>query len=424
MTSGNMPRGLPRGTARRGIQGGMPPWSQGAGPCPAREREAGSEATVGRGKREAGSPSKLAHPRQDVSEIEKRITQLNDQIKGLKAKIQEEDKKESSILSTLSRISLTKKLIRSEMAANDALLEKTNGELKVLREDRVRRKKALEKEEHSIEKILVTLYKFGRFDFLKYALKAENIESFFTESKHLTVLARTQETIISGYLASLAELGATEGRLEAKRKEVADLIRASEAKKRELEVEEKKNRDLVAEVQHSRKSYEQALKELAESAEQLQILIKKIVDQEYSLPFAFVPLYDKKGKLPWPIQGRIITSFGLQKHPRFNTITLNNGIEIAPKKEKAIIQSVHPGRVVYADVFEGYGNLVIIDHGMAYYSLYGHCSEFLVAKGDAVKAGQPVALVGDSGSLNGECLYFELRFKTRALDPLQWLKGR
>ena len=59
LTSGNMPRGLPQGIARRGIQGGMPPWSQGAGPCPAREREAGSEATVGRGKREAGSPSKL-----------------------------------------------------------------------------------------------------------------------------------------------------------------------------------------------------------------------------------------------------------------------------------------------------------------------------------------------------------------------------
>ena len=366
----------------------------------------------------------VAHPRQDVSEIEKRITRLNEQIRNIKAKIQEEEKKESSILSTLSRIGLTKKLIRSEMAANDALLEKTNGELKVLREDMVRRRKALEKEEQSIERTLVTLYKFGRFDFLKFALKAENTESFFTESKHLTFLARTQEIIISGYLAALVELGATEGRLEAKRKEVADLIQASEAKKRELESEEKKNRNLVAEVKLSRKSHEQALEELAESAKQLQILLRKIVEEEYTLPFAFVPLYEKKGKLPWPIQGRIITAFGLQKHPRFNTITLNNGIEIAPKKEKAIIQSVHPGRVVYADVFEGYGNLIIIDHGMAYYSLYGHCSEFLVAKGDAVKAGQPVALVGDSGSLNGECLYFELRFKTRALDPLQWLKGR
>jgi septal ring factor EnvC (AmiA/AmiB activator) len=366
----------------------------------------------------------LTHPRQDVSEFEKRITLLNDQIRDIKAKIQEEEKRESSILSALSRIGLTKRLIRSELAANAVVLEKTNRELKVLRSDMVGRRAALERENQSIEKTLVTLYKFGRFDFLKFALKAENIESFFTESKHLAFLARTQESIISGYMAALAELGATEGRLEAKRKEVADLILTSEAKKRDLEAEEKKNRDLVAEVKRNRKSHEQALEELAESATQLQILIKKIVDEEYTLPFAFVPLYEKKGKLPWPIQGRIITAFGLQKHPRFNTTTLNNGIEIAPNKERAIIQSVHPGRVAYADVFEGYGNLIIIDHGMAYYSLYGHCSEFLVAKGDAVKAGQPVALVGDSGSLNGECLYFELRFKTRALDPLQWLKGK
>ena len=366
----------------------------------------------------------LSLSQQDVSEFEKRITKLNQQIKDIKAKIQEGEKKESSILSALSQIGLTKRLIRSELQANAVVLERTNLELKTLRNDKARQLSGLEKEKQSIEKTLVTLYKFGKFDFLKFALKAENAGSFFTESKHLSFLAHTQETTISSYLAALAELGATERRLEAKGKEVANLILASEAKKRELEAEEKRNRTLVAEVQRSRKSHEQALEELAESAKQLQVLLKKIVDEAYRLPFSFLPLYEKKGKLPWPIQGRIITAFGLQKHPRFNTITQSNGIEIAPNKEKAVIQSVHPGRIVYADLFEGYGNLIIIDHGMAYYSLYGHCSEFLAAKGDAVKAGQPVALVGDSGSLNGECLYFELRFKTKALDPLQWLKGR
>lgn len=366
----------------------------------------------------------LSFSQQDVSEFEKRITKLNQEIKDLKAKILDEEKKESSILSSLARIGLTKKLIRSELAANAVVLERTNGELKALRNDKARQLADLVREKESIEKVLVTLYKFGKFDFLKFALKAEDAESFLTGSKHLSFLARTQETTISSYLAALAELGATESRLEAKRKEVADLILASEAKKRELEAEENRNRNLVMEVKRNKKSYEQALEELSESAKQLQALLKKIVDEAYSLPFSFVPLYEKKGKLSWPIQGRIITAFGLQKHPRFNTITQNNGIEIAPNKEKAVIQSVHPGRVVYADVFEGYGNLIIIDHGMAYYSLYGHCSEFLAAKGDAVKAGQPVALVGDTDSLNGECLYFELRFKTKALDPLQWLKRR
>jgi septal ring factor EnvC (AmiA/AmiB activator) len=83
------------------------------------------------------------------------------------------------------------------------------------------------------------------------------------------------------------------------------------------------------------------------------------------------------------------------------------------------------GRVAYADYFEGYGYLVIIDHGMTYFSLYGHLSsEFLVKKGDFVKEGQPIAMVGEFGSLKEETLYFEVRYKTDPVNPLQWLKRR
>jgi len=153
-------------------------------------------------------------------------------------------------------------------------------------------------------------------------------------------------------------------------------------------------------------------------------MMKKIADEQWALPSAFVPLYERRGKLPWPLEGRVITSFGLQRHPRFNTIVMNNGVEIAPAKDKSLILAVHAGKVVFADYFQGYGNLLILDHGMTYYTLYGHCSQFLVNVGDMVRADQPVALVGDSGSLNGECLYFEVRYKTKALDPLQWLKRR
>ncbi len=120
----------------------------------------------------------------------------------------------------------------------------------------------------------------------------------------------------------------------------------------------------------------------------------------------------------------MITSFGLQKHPRFNTITFNNGIEIVPKNNDRTIKAIHAGKVVYADTFQGYGDLIIIDHGLNYFSLYGHCAECLVTKGDWVKEGQPIAIAGDTGSLKGICLYFEIRYKTKALDPLQWLRKR
>ena len=361
---------------------------------------------------------------QDVSDFEKRIAKLNEQIAALKAKIRSEEGRESTILSTLSRIGLTKRLILSELAANAVALERTKDELQALKADIARRLSSLDKERQAVEKTLVTLYKFGRFDFLQIVLKAGDIGTLFSESKHLTILARYQETTISKFLADLAELGGLESRLEGKTKDLSVLIRTSQAKKLELDGEERKNRDLIAEIQRNKQSYNQALEEYAESARQLQILMKKIIDHEYALPVPFIPLYENKGKLLWPIQGRIITSFGPQKHPQFNTITLNNGIEIVPKKGDTTIQAVHSGRVVYADAFEGYGNLIIVDHGMSYYSLYGHCSEFLASLGDIIRSGQPIALVGDSGSIKGECLYFELRFKTKALDPLQWLKRR
>jgi septal ring factor EnvC (AmiA/AmiB activator) len=90
-----------------------------------------------------------------------------------------------------------------------------------------------------------------------------------------------------------------------------------------------------------------------------------------------------------------------------------------------VVKTVHAGRVVYADYFEGYGYLVIIDHGLTYYTLYGHLgSEFLVKKGDYVQAGQSIGTVGEFGSLKEETLYFEIRHKTEPLNPLQWLERR
>jgi septal ring factor EnvC (AmiA/AmiB activator) len=360
----------------------------------------------------------------DVSDFETRIAKLNAQIRDLRAKLADEEKRESSILSALERIGLRKRLIRAELAAGAVAVERTDGELEALRKEIALRRTALESERRSVERTLVTLYKFGQFDLLQFVLRSKNIEAFLAESKNLAFLARYQNDVVAGYLASLSKLSASEARLEAKKGEIAGLLRAAGEKKKELEAEERKNRELVARVQRNKSSYAQALEELAESGRQLQALMKRIVDEKYQLPYPFVPLYEKKGQLAWPVSGRIITPFGAQKHPRFNTITTNNGIEIAPMKERAPVLAVHPGRVVYADAFEGYGNLIIVDHGLTYYTLYGHCSEFLAAKGDAVRAGQAVALSGDSGSLKGECLYFEIRFRTKALDPLKWLKRR
>jgi septal ring factor EnvC (AmiA/AmiB activator) len=168
----------------------------------------------------------------------------------------------------------------------------------------------------------------------------------------------------------------------------------------------------------------QNLEELKASAEELQTLMKKLSGQAAALPFIPIPLSDKKGRLPWPIEGTVATGFGIQRHARFNTAVMNNGIEIVLRKDNLIVQAVHPGKVAFADFLQGYGNLLILDHGLTFYTLYAHCAEFLVKLGDVVGGGQPLALAGDYGSLKGPTLYFEIRFRTQALNPLLWLKKK
>jgi septal ring factor EnvC (AmiA/AmiB activator) len=372
----------------------------------------------------AGPARPGAPQSQSVSDFEQRLSRINGQIKDLKSRLDSEARKESSILTSLAKINLNKSIVERELAARNVELERGRADLAAIQANIRALRTGIDRERESIERTLVTLYKFGRVDFFQFLLQARDIETYASESKHLALLARGQDELVAGYMASLEELRAAESALEGKQTDLAEMARAANLKRRELDTEARKSATLVQEIRKNRTTYQQTLKELSESAEELQKLMNKIISQEWVLPAAWVPLYERKGKLAWPLEGRIITPFGFEKHPDFNTVVMNKGVEISPGKDKSLILSVHPGKVVYADYFQGYGNLLIVDHGMTYYTLYGHCSEFLAAVGDMVRAGQPVAVVGDTGSLKGECLYFEVRYKTKALDPLQWLGRR
>ena len=121
--------------------------------------------------------------------------------------------------------------------------------------------------------------------------------------------------------------------------------------------------------------------------------------------------------------GMLASTFGRQEHPRFHTVTFNRGIEITAPQGRDIV-AVAEGTVIYADWFKGYGRLIILDHGSGYFTLYAHASDILIKTGDAVSGGQVIAKVGDSGSLEGPQLYFELRHKGKPQDPLTWLRSR
>jgi len=361
---------------------------------------------------------------QDISGFDERLFRIRRQIEEVKGRIIEEEQKEETILSSLERILLHKSLIKTELNLYNVQMEKTSAELTGLRRRIPVLRDKLEREKRSMEKTLETLYKYGRLDFFQFFFQTNDITDLVAEHKNLTILADYQEAVLRSYRATLAELAETEKALLAKTDELGRLIEGTKGKRRELEGEELRHKRLIDQIHRNKASYEQTLRELEDRARELARLMEKLQRQEIILPTPFIPLYERKGRLPWPVEGRVVTTFGVEKHPQFNTSTRNNGIDIAPLKKDAVVKAVHAGKVVYADYFQGYGNLLILDHGLSYYSLYGHCSSFLAAIGDLVEAEQPLAVAGDIGSLKGVTLYLEIRNKAKPLDPLKWLTPR
>lgn len=361
---------------------------------------------------------------QEVSEYEKRLDRLAAQIQALKGTIKREQTRKSDLLSRLGQIGLRKRVIQNELEMIVTQREKAQAEKQLLEGRIPELRDRLERENQTIARILVGIYKFGRLNSTGLLLQADRIGDLITEHKQLSVLAKHQERIISGYMDTLNQLREAQTRLQERRRTIEQSLISTREKQQELRLQETEYRNLARSIDQDLAAHTTALQEQKERAEQLQTLIKKLLEDQTSLSFPLIPMYEHKGRLPWPVSGKVISRFGNQRHPRFNTVTKNNGIEIDPG-QTMIVKAVHPGAVVFADYIDGYGYLVILDHGMAYYSLYGHCSpEFLVHKGDAVRQEQPIAYVADIGSLKGTSLYFEIRHKSEALDPLQWLKRR
>jgi septal ring factor EnvC (AmiA/AmiB activator) len=181
-------------------------------------------------------------------------------------------------------------------------------------------------------------------------------------------------------------------------------------------------------VRSDSKSNEQAQAEIRRASKRIQGLIetleKRRLAAERGAP-GELPLFGdfskNRGRLPWPVNGKVATGFGNVTNPRFGTTTFNSGIDIAAPFGTAIA-AVARGRVDYVNWLEGFGKCAILNHGGGFYTLYAHASEISVPVGKDVAAGEVIGRVGDTGSTIGTALHFEIRRGKQALNPIEWLR--
>ncbi len=362
---------------------------------------------------------------QRIEEEKKKLEELRKRIREIKTKISRYEREEKGILKELEEMDLQLKLknlevqeLTSEQQIKEKEIEKTTHRIE-----------ALEKEIDSlrayISQMLVNLYKLGRLSYLRVLLTLQSSADFLRGYKYIAILSERDRQKLHQFKMNVLELQNSRHKLEEDTLRVKELKKAAENKRAEIKATRRRKEQLLTNIRQQRELELATLKELQESSVRLERLITELVRERGGAlsPGAGLSLNLLRGRLDWPVASEVTVPFGSIKHPRFHTYTPHNGVDFAAP-EGVPVTAIYDGVVIYADWFRGYGNLLIIDHGYRYWSLYAHLSQFTVKVREWVRKGDVIGMVGETGSLKGPYLYFELRHKGKPLDPLKWLKNK
>ena len=356
------------------------------------------------------------------------LEKLKGQIQENKRRSGEAQRKEASVLQSIEDVDQQLKRRRDELSKVTSKVKQKDHELDATSSAVSRVRNRIDERQESIRSRLRVMYKTGPGTDMRLLFGSHDSQDLISRLAMLRWISRREYMMLEGYRGDLGQLESTNTKLRRMREELLS-YREQTAEKVEAVHDERTKKDrLLARVRSEKVLHERVVAELEKSAQRLETLLKEFESRRKAAA-AFRPdsvgtgLSRFKGQLGWPSQGEVVSLFGRQKHPKFETYVQRKGIEIRAA-QGSVIRSVFDGVVAFADWMRGYGLLAIIDHGEGYFTLYAHASKLLVGVGDAVRGNQPIGEIGDTGLTGQSTLYFELRQGGEALDPLGWLAKR
>ncbi len=377
----------------------------------------------------AGAQPKREDPLQSE---QKKLQQTQKRLKEEREKAADARARETSLLAELEQIERRLAEKQAEVARLDKRIRRAQADIAALRSEIGKLLGQRSGQEEALARRLRAMYRVhAQGGALPVILSGDDPVTRATAVRHLTSLAALDARLIQEYRVTSEKLADRKGREEARQRELTGLFADAQREQAEVDREAARRRTLLAKVRDERAYHERMVGELTEASRRLEAFIRELQAKQRKL--AKVPPPKRgveppgvgfgtlRGRLPWPTDGRIVTAFGAQVHPRFGTRTFRNGVDIEAAEGKDVA-AVYAGHVIYTGWFKGYGNLIILDHGNEYYTLYAHIAEIEAKEGDDVRQGQRVGTVGDTGSLAGPRLYFEVRYQGKPQDPVEWLR--
>ncbi len=382
------------------------------------KQDAGSTMNTPKTKVSNG-PETQKSPRQEkhIKADPARQKALEKQIQQETEKVKQFSRQEMQVLDGLNEIDMALnqarmavQTLRRDTVAIASEIEQTQASMAELKAN-------MKEIRNYAEQRLNALFRMHRMGSLEMAAPPSSLFDFVVTQNALKKVVASDYSLLDEQARNMAEMARLEKELTRQvklktelKEEMATqvLIRKKEAAKKE---------QILKDIRHRKKLALAAVDSLEASARALDQTIAAIAPPALT-DTSFIR---QKGRLDVPVQGEITSRFGTTRKGEYNAFTFQNGIDI--KAERGMpVKSVFKGVVMFAQWLKGYGNLLIIDHGDSYHTVYAHVEEFFKKKGDLVEAGEVIGTAGDTGSIKGPCLHFEVRHHGKPLNPLKWLK--
>jgi len=268
-----------------------------------------------------------------------------------------------------------------------------------------------------LKKRLIAFYKFGRSGYVWLLASSATLQEFQKTIKYMKAIMAQDRQVLD---ILDRQMRLVESELSSLKENVAKVEELKKVKNSRMTLLEKyieKKVFLLMKTHREKEFYAKAVKELKEATRALSdtMMHLETKEKEGMLSESFAKM---KGKLPLPLKGKILRDV---KQFGFNPFMHRKGIYITGSQGEAV-RSVFPGRIDYSGWFKGYGQLLIIDHGGHYFTVFAHLEEIVKKKGEAVSGGEVIGVAGDPGWQVGPGVYFEIRKRGNHLDPKRWLQ--
>ena len=358
---------------------------------------------------------------EDLKEAQKEIGAQKERLQYIK-------KTELSVLRHLGQIDADLNKIKRQLIFQGDEINRLQGNISALQDDINIRKKELQAQGDILKERLRALQRVNReSDAILMLISGYDISQTLRILRNINDIVVHDRAIIEKYVAAVD--GLREKQRELERLSVGLKAENKKSARVEKSLKEKKRERIsfLIRIKKEKISHEREIRRLAKVSNRILRIIQeserqqRILREKARRALQYRDFVLLKGRLPLPVTGPVVLGFGKQVDPLFNLPKFRSGVHIRASSGSPV-KVVHRGKVVFADAFGGFDNLVIISHGGGYHTIYGNLSRIFVRVGDIVDKRKVIGEVGKSSALGTSGLYFEVRHKGSPMDPQQWLK--